>query len=246
MIPELKNLKAPKYRLAAILFLNLLFSLNLWAVKFYSINAMLGVSSRVTNSICEDDNGFIWASSKTGILRLTDNDYRIYQLPYETAGAVVVKLIYEHAQLIAYTNNGQIFSYNTIYDRFDLLIDLGKVIKDEKFDFYNLLIDQFGNYWLALNNGLYKYHSGKLTLIDDISREKYSITWLDDLHLIIANPEGLQTLDIQSLVTKSIYTNRSFNPFFSFHPYFWINPKINFGLEPFRVVCFVIALILQD
>jgi signal transduction histidine kinase/DNA-binding response OmpR family regulator/ligand-binding sensor domain-containing protein len=213
MIPELKNLKASKYTLAAILFLNLLFSLNVWAVKFYSINTMFGVSSRVTNSICEDDNGFIWASSKTGIIRLTDNDYRIYQLPYETAGAVVVRLIYEHSHLIAYTNNGQIFSYNTIYDRFDLLIDLGKFIKDEKFDFYNLLIDQFGDYWLALNNGLYKYHSGKLTLIDDISREKYSITWLDDLHLIIANPDGLMTLDIQSLVKKNIYENRSFTPF---------------------------------
>jgi ligand-binding sensor domain-containing protein len=174
---------------------------------------MFGISYRVTNSICEDENGFIWASSKTGILRLTDNDYRIYQLPYETAGAIVVKLIYDHSRLIAYTNNGQIFAYNQVFDRFDLLIDLGKTINDEKFDFYNLLIDQVGDFWLALNNGLYKYHSGKLTLIDEVSREKYSIAWLDEQHLIVANPEGLWSMDINSLEKKSLYENRSINPF---------------------------------
>jgi hypothetical protein len=112
MIPELKNLKALKYRIAAILFLNLLFLLNGWAVKFHSINSMFGVSCRVTNSICDDDNGFIWASSKTGLIRLTDNDFHVYQLPYGTADAVAVWLIYEHSNLIACTNNGQIFSYN--------------------------------------------------------------------------------------------------------------------------------------
>ena len=97
------------YRHSAILLLGLVFALNVTAVKFYSVNTLLGISYRVTASICKDDNGFIWASSKTGILRLTDDDYRIYHLQYETAGAIFVKLIYEHSRLIAYTNNGQIF-----------------------------------------------------------------------------------------------------------------------------------------
>ncbi|MEI6143467.1 MAG: two-component regulator propeller domain-containing protein, partial [Mariniphaga sp.] len=206
-------MKTLKYRLAAVLFLNLIFSLNALAVKFYSINSLFNISTRVTNSICEDDNGFIWASSKTGILRLTDNDYRIYQLPYEMAGAIVVKLIFDHSQLMAYTNNGQIFLYNPVYDRFDLLIDLSKTIKDEKFDFYNLLIDRFGDYWLALNNGLYKYHSGDLSLIEKVSLEKYSIAWLDELHLIIVQPEGISMLDIQSAEKKNIYENRIITPF---------------------------------
>ena len=193
----MKKLKTLKFGLAAVLFLNLLFSLDTLAVKFYSINSLFKSSNRVTNSICEDNNGFIWASSKTGILRLTDNDYRIYQLPYETAGAIVVKLIYDHSKLIAYTNNGQIFSYNAVNDRFDLLIDLGKTFSDEKFDFYNLLIDPSGDFWFALNTGLYKYHSGKLTLIDKVSKEKYSIAWFDEQKLIIAKPEGIALLDIQ-------------------------------------------------
>jgi signal transduction histidine kinase/ligand-binding sensor domain-containing protein/AraC-like DNA-binding protein len=202
-----------KYWLVAIIFINIAFSLNVLAVKFYSINSLFGISSRVTNSICKDDNGFIWASSKTGILRLTDNDYRIYQLPYKTAGAIVVKLIYEHSKLIAYTNNGQIFLYNPVYDRFDLVVNLSKTFNNDQFDVYALLIDDSGDYWIALNDGLYKYDSGKITLIDDVSQERYSITWLDEQHLIIAKPTGFWSLDIKSLERRCIYENRSVHPF---------------------------------
>jgi len=201
------------YRFVAILFLHLFFSLNVWAVKFYSVNSVFGISTRVTNSICEDDNGFIWASSKTGILRLTDTDYRIYQLPYETAGAIVVRLIYEHSTLIAYTNNGQIFSYNPVYDKFELLLDLSKTFSNDQFDVYALLIDNSGDYWIALNLGLYRYHSGKLEFIDDVSQERYSITWLDEQHLIITKPIGFWSLDIKSLDSKCIYENKAVHPF---------------------------------
>ena len=202
-----------KYRFIAILML-LTFSVNVWAVKFYSINSLFGISNRVTASICKDKDGFIWTSSKTGILRLADIDYRYYQLPYETAGAIFVKLIYEHSRLIAYTNNGQIFSYNSVYDRFDLLIDLRKTINNDKFDVYNLLIDDLGDFWIALNNGLYKYHSGELTLIEQVSPERYSIAWLDEQHLILTKPSGFWSLNIKSLENKCIYENRSVHPFF--------------------------------
>lgn len=202
-----------KYKFAAILFFIFSFSLNVLAVKFYSINSLFGISIRVTNSICKDDNGFIWASSKTGILRLTDDDYRVYQLPYETAGAIVVKLVYQHSKLVAYTNNGQIFSYDPVYDRFDLQSDLSKLVNNEDFDVYNLLIDQSGDYWIALKTGLYKFHSGKLSLIDKITKDRYSIAWVDDQHLIIARSAGLWSLDIHSLKNERIYENQAINRF---------------------------------
>ena len=99
---------------------------NIYAsdVKFYNINAMYGISMREMASVCKDGNGFIWASSKTGILRITESDYRIYQLPYKTANIINVKLAYNNSFLIAYTNNGQFFHYNELYDRFDLFLDL--------------------------------------------------------------------------------------------------------------------------
>lgn len=236
-----------KYLFIAILLLNIAFTMNVSAVKFYSVNSLFGISSRVTNSICKDDNGFVWASSKTGILRLTDNDYRIYQLPYEKSGAIVVKLVYEHSSLHAYTNNGQIFSYNPVLDKFELLIDLSKNNHDEKFDVYNLLIDKTGGFWIALYNGLYKYQSGKLTLIDTISTGRYSITWLDEQHLVIAKSTGIWSLDIQSLASKCLYENKVEQPFLVSSLYFdkhqnklWIgtfsNGLFSFSFETLKLL----------
>ena len=211
---DVKKYSTIKFRGTAILILLITFSLNVLGVKFYSINSLFGISNRVTASICKDNNGFIWASSKTGILRLADSDYRSYQLPYETAGAIFVKLIYENSELIAYTNNGQIFSYNSVYDRFDLLIDLRKTINNDKFDVYNFLIDRSGDYWIAINNGLYKYHLGKLTLITKVLEERYSMTWIDEDHLVIVKPNGLWLLNIKSLDITCLYENKSIGPFF--------------------------------
>lgn len=67
----------------AVLLLSVSFSYSS-NVKFYDINSIHGISMREVASVCKDRDGFIWASSKSGILRLTDNSYHIYQLPYET------------------------------------------------------------------------------------------------------------------------------------------------------------------
>jgi signal transduction histidine kinase/DNA-binding response OmpR family regulator/ligand-binding sensor domain-containing protein len=174
-------------------------------IKFYSSNSYFGISIRGTNSLCKDRNGFIWASSKTGILRLTDDDYRIYQLPYQTAGVIMVKLVYEHSSLIAYTNNGQIFRYNEVFDRFELLINIGKILVKEKFDLFAVTLDDTGDFWIALSTGLYKLHAGKLSLIDRVSTEKYTITWFDSHRLIIAKSDAISLLDITTLKSKRIF-----------------------------------------
>jgi signal transduction histidine kinase/ligand-binding sensor domain-containing protein/CheY-like chemotaxis protein/AraC-like DNA-binding protein len=212
---DLKKIITQQYRFAAILIIILAFSLNVIAVNFYSINSLFGISTRVTNSICKDDNGFIWASSKTGILRLTEDDYRIYHLPYETAGAIAVYLIYENSRLTAYTNNGQIFEYNSLYDRFDLLVNLNNILKVEQPNLYTVLMDDSGNYWIALNSGLYKYQEGKLSLIDETLKENYYlITWFDKQNLIVAKAEGIWLLNTQTLEKKPIYKIRDIDKFY--------------------------------
>ncbi len=211
----MKKFKTIKYGFALILFFHLAFSLNVLAVKFYSANSIYGFSLRVTNSICKDDNGFIWASSKTGILRLTYDDYRFYQLPYETAGALIVNLIYQNSRLTAYTNKGQIFLYNSILDKFDLLFSIDNILDTKHFNLFALLADNSGDYWIALSSGLYKYHSGKLSLIDESLKESYySMTWFDKQHLIITKAEGIWSLDIQSLKSKRIYEIRDVEKFY--------------------------------
>jgi signal transduction histidine kinase/DNA-binding response OmpR family regulator/ligand-binding sensor domain-containing protein len=182
--------------------------------KFYSINSLFGISVREVNSVCDDSNGFIWASSKTSILRLTEDDYRIYHLPYETPNVVMVKLVNSHSKLCAYTNNGQIFTYNAIFDRFDLEINLNKAL-DDKFPGINgLLIDEAGDYWISTLAGLYKYHAGKFTLINEHSFANYTMTWYDRQHFILAGYGGLWMLDTQTSNSELIYANKSGYPLF--------------------------------
>jgi hypothetical protein len=71
-------------------------------------------------------------------MRLTDSDYRIYNLPYETTGAISVNLIYQRPNLVAYTNNGQVFNYNPISERFDLVLNLNN--NSSNVDVYTILL----------------------------------------------------------------------------------------------------------
>lgn len=181
--------------------------------KFYSINTMFGISMRETSSVCKDDNGFIWASSKTGILRITQESQRLYLLPYETANVISLRLIYQNSQLLACANNGQIFSYNPVLDRFELLINLSKVLNNKYLVANTLLVDTQGACWVATSSGLYKYASGELTLIEDIQTEVYSIAWYDRDWLIIVIPEGIWLLNINTHIGECVYRNSSVDPF---------------------------------
>jgi len=187
---------------------------NSSAIKFYSVNSNFGISTRTTNSICKDDNGFIWVSSKTGILRLANNDYRIYQLPYESAGVIAVKLNYKNSKLYAYTNNGQIFQYNKIYNRFELELNLSKLLNDNHLDVYSLTVDNSDAIWVALNSGLYRYQKGKIISINEVSKKRAFISWLDDINLIVASVDGIEQIDILTFKTKRLCQVENINPFF--------------------------------
>lgn len=201
-----------KFKLLILILLFTVCNAGASSIKFYSINSLYGISVRASNSVCKDDNGFIWASSKTGILRLTDDDYRIYQLPYETAGAIIVRLIYENSKLIAYSNNGQIFSYNPVFDRFDLVINISSAIENQNFDVFNILIDERGNFWIALNIGLYRYSSEELTFIGNLSNDRYSITWFDSQNILGSGSDGIWLINTENQEKKFIYGSKSNGP----------------------------------
>ncbi len=207
------SFKIIKYKGAALFLLFILFSANVFAAEFYSINALYGISMREANSVCKDKNGFVWASSKTGILRLTDNDYRIYQLPYESADVFTVNLVYSHNTLIVFTNNGQVFSYNPVFDRFDLILNIGKALNDDYLVIHSLLLDDSHVFWMATSSGLFKFQSGKLSLIEDISNERYELAWMDKQHFLVVKTDGIWSFDIQTSAYNQIHKNKTDSPF---------------------------------
>ena len=192
--------------LIAILSL-IIFSLHSSNVKFYSINSLYGISMREVNSVCKDKKGFIWTSSKTGVLRLTRGNYHLYQLPLENTDIFTVRLVYTNSGLIAYTNNGQIFRYNAIKDQFDLLINMSNVLNNKYIVVHRILVDNSGCYWIATSLGLYRYQRGSFTLIQD-SEDAFYVALCDINRLFVAKPEGIWLLDKQKMKGKWLYKNK--------------------------------------
>lgn len=159
-------------------------------LHFYNINEMHGISIRETASACMDDYGFVWVSSKTGILRLTEDDYRLYQLPFDTPDVITVKLIYQNSELMAYTNNGQIFKYDVIQDEFFLIANLGLLLDFQYLTVHVMLVDENGSSWLATNRGLIHFKDNFLK----IHLEDLEIDYLENYgtdQLFMADDEGL-------------------------------------------------------
>jgi signal transduction histidine kinase/DNA-binding response OmpR family regulator/ligand-binding sensor domain-containing protein len=175
--------------------------------KFCSVNALYGTSMREMTSVCKDKDGFIWASSHTGVLRLTEDDYRIYALPYETTNVLFVKLAYNHSQLLAYTNNGQLFRYNPLYDRFDFLLNLSKLLNNRHLFVQNALIDDDGSFWIATSTGCYTFNEGKLSLLWDDVEEVYAVVKCDSEHIFIANTKGIWLIDTHSMQRENVCAN---------------------------------------
>lgn len=182
--------------------------------KFYSINDIFGVSAKETYSICKDEKGFIWASSKTGILRISDNDLRIYQLPHKRTDIVFTKIIYQNSQLIAYTTSiGQVFTYNELYDRFDLLVDLQLDLNNQYVNIWKVIVDSEHTLWLATSIGLYQYKNQQLKPIFDKPIEVQDITPDNDKSIFIATQDGIFTLDTETLKETPIYKYKFNNEF---------------------------------
>ena len=202
----LDTMKNKLFVIISILFVSFAHSSN---IKFQSINETFGVSMQNVSSVCKDDKGFMWASSRSGVMRFTDDSYRMYNLPFEMHNAIVVKLIYQNSELLAYANNGQIFRYNEIKDQFDRLV----TIHEFNIGIANILVDKKGTYWIGTNYGLYKFSKGSLSA--QISQVDFRyIAWYNDSQLIVATNKRIILLDILTLRSKTLYeypSNQSFD-----------------------------------
>lgn len=180
-------------------------------VKFYSVNTMYGTLEREVYSICKDDNGFIWAASKTGILRVSENDSRLYNLPVTIKDFYFIRLIYKNSKLIAFTSNGQIFIYNELYDRFDLFLDIKQALNDANANILGLVVDKNGTLWIGSTKGLYKYSNQELTLAFDSKAEVQQVDLYKDHNLILATINGIGIFNTQSQKLEYIYKYSAVN-----------------------------------
>ena len=124
-----------------------------------NLNTDKGLSSTRVYSIVEAEDGAMWISTKRGVDRyngqLVSNYTLATEMQYSDASGRNIKLTQDHhRQIYAYDNKGKVYLYNKVKDTFVLRCNLrnilgGSIVLNE------LLVDEKGNFWLAMDKGLY-------------------------------------------------------------------------------------------
>jgi Signal transduction histidine kinase len=143
-----------------------------------------------------------------GVLRFSGENYHIYQLPYVNVDLYKVRLVYTNYGLVAYTNNGQIFRYNRINDRFDLVLNLYRVNNNFFPNVSNVIVDETGCFWISTTNGFFKYQRGRLTLVDGLGDAFYT-TWYDVNYFFVASSKGVWLFNKNTRKRIWLYQNNS-------------------------------------
>lgn len=159
-----------RMQIAFLCFLGMVLCLQLHAQESLSRNMLMlsnvntdnGLSSARVYSIVEAEDGAMWISTKRGVDRYNGQQVKNYTLStdmqFSDASGRSIKLTKDSQQRIyAYDNKGKVYIYNKVKDSFQLLVNLmnvlgGSVVLNE------LLVDAHGNFWMALDRGVYVYY----------------------------------------------------------------------------------------
>ncbi|MFW6275545.1 MAG: ligand-binding sensor domain-containing protein, partial [bacterium] len=173
---------------------------------FYNVNDIYDISIRGANSVCEDEKGFIWVSSKAGVYRFTEEDKRQYLLPYVTPNVISVDLLFKNSNLYAYTNNGQFFKYDPLLDQFDLILDMRSLLNNNYLVVSNILIDDDGTFFIATTFGLYKYTGNKeLELLSKNNQEEHFVEWYDEEYFFLGREGSLHIVEAKTGETELLH-----------------------------------------
>ncbi|WP_297099940.1 two-component regulator propeller domain-containing protein [uncultured Draconibacterium sp.] len=175
------------------------------SIQFYNLNEEYGISIRETNQVCEDEDGFIWISSKVGIVRYSRDDIRTYQIPYDTEDIISVGMEYTNHTLYVYTNNGQVFVYNNIQDRFDLITNISRQLENPHVLINKMLVDSAGTVWEASSFGLMRYNNNEGLSIHLKDQNIQFIEWLDNHRFYYALAGVIGIFDINTLSSEEYF-----------------------------------------
>lgn len=124
-----------------------------------NLNTDNGLSSARVYSIVEAEDGAMWISTKRGVDRYNGQQVRNYTLAtdmqFSDASGRNIKLTKDSQQHIyAYDNKGKIYIYNQVKDTFQLQVNLTNVLGGSVV-LNDLLVDDKGCFWMALDRGVY-------------------------------------------------------------------------------------------
>lgn len=172
---------------------------------FYHVNSKLGFSMRQIASLCKDKYGFVWASSKSGVLRLSESQYNSYPLPYINTNFITSRLLMQADTLWCYTTNGQLFRYNELYDRFELEADICSMMGQKDIYMSEFIATSQGSIWIPTKIGIYRYLNHELLKVDADSLKTQALYEKADGNILVVHSEGISEIDTRKLTISNLY-----------------------------------------
>lgn len=170
--------------------------------EFYGINDKFGIAVWSVASVCQDTDGFVWASSKGGVMRIAGDELKTYSLPYVAKNIQTVRLSSDNGRLIAFTDNGQLFAYNPVSDCFELIINLLAETGDDYINISCVFAQNDSVLWVSTSDGVYRCALGERPAII-LQRNGQSLNWamsaIAGSRLLVSSAEGLGMIDMASL-----------------------------------------------
>ena len=168
-----------------------------------------GMHSLRIYSIQQAPDGAVWWSTKNGVERYNGVSIRHYLLDdsniYSDRAGKIIKLCpyaereglhKENLGQVAFENNGRIFRYDVIQDRFQLIADVAKLLKSVV-NLNDILMTAQGT-WVGTNDGVYFLHDQTLTPVKTGVHANYFIQ--TEHSLLVCTRQGvLEYANRQSL-----------------------------------------------
>ena len=190
-MPRFKTFAIAVALLAAFLMPDSLFS-----QQFKSVTEISGIPMFGITSVVEDNGGFIWGASRTGIIRATTHDCSFYYLPFHSAGVMKVRLASRGDLLAGVSQNGKVFRYNPVHDRFESWVDIPRRIIDRNW-VSGITIAGDSSVWMGTTAGILRYDGKRLSRINLASQPEYAyIVPLCEDWLFAVSPSGFYHINM--------------------------------------------------
>ncbi|NIJ44941.1 signal transduction histidine kinase/DNA-binding response OmpR family regulator/ligand-binding sensor domain-containing protein [Wenyingzhuangia heitensis] len=163
------------------LFFLFYFGFNTYAFQptFHHLTTENGLGSNIVRWVYQDNDGFIWISTKAGLSRYDGYEIKNYEVSNSQKGFLRDMVISEPIELdnryLLFTSTKGIFSYDKQKDTFQYLSNHLKELNGTKF----LTYDDDKNVWTAKNNvGFYKliYNKDSIQKVDFVNGKQFGFS----------------------------------------------------------------------
>lgn len=158
---------------------------------FYSINDYRHIDILEPTSLCKDHDGFLWVASRTDVIRISDTEHTVYNLPDIHRGANNFRLKYLYNRLIAFNTKGDILQYDEKTDRFVKLIDVAEAINNKEVYITDVITSPDGELWIASSDGLFYNHPDSLRKVTRVEGMVGSLLNVDNNTIIAVSTSGI-------------------------------------------------------